>query len=244
MLCSDPYTCCNNNANNNDNPATNIMGQLPPTSNISVPTAAESEKMVADAMAKLSVEERNSTLYDLHGIRDSRRDDSEDLPTKLKEMGEWMEVYSSTSFAYQLAKTQNEAYVTNPEFCSIFLKSTESGKPYEAARKMLSFFDHKLELFGKDALCRQITISDLDEDDLECLEFGFIQYIGKDSVGRTMTGIFPSQFKYKTARFFSQNDVLLHAIYRSRTRPSRPGLHFSILRKWIATETTARVFSK
>jgi hypothetical protein len=167
--------------------------------NDGVPSWKEIEKMLASAMANLSAEERNVTLDDLHGIRktDANNDAIKlEQAEKLQEMHRWMERHPNC--AYQLAKADKnaQAYLFNVEFRNYFLQSTDSGTPQEAAKKMLSFFEQKLSLFGEEPLCRPITMQDLHDDDIAFLQQGFFQHLGTDSSGRQVIGMFPSQHAY------------------------------------------------
>lgn len=178
------------------------------------PTWEETEKMLAEAMAKLSVAERNSTMEDLHGIRGD--DSSSSVASsasctshasifneQLEEMHQWMEAHPNQ--AYQIAvekEFQGSHYVSDPEFRTYFLKSADSGEAIDGAKRMLAYLDLKLNLFGEDALCRPITMKDLSHDDIEVLKEGFFQDLGQDSTGRQLIGCFPSQNMYKTVDSF------------------------------------------
>ena len=188
------------------------------------PSWKETERMLARAMAQLSVEERNSAMDDLHGIHteESVRDTTtpyvfrSPYKEKLQAMVDYMEMHPNR--AYQLAKEreaqqddgqQLPVSVSDQEFQSYFLKSTDSGDPEDAAKKMLSFLEQKLEMFGEEALCRPITMKDLNEDDIECLENGFFQDLGKDSSGRQLIGCLPSQHRYKSVDSFVSQALLV-----------------------------------
>jgi hypothetical protein len=171
------------------------------------PSWTETEKMLADAMAQLSVEERNSAMDDLHGIRRAELSARRGADTeKLNVMMDWMERHPNR--AYQLAKDTQARHgpqsisVSDPEFQTYFLRSTDSEEPVDAAKKMLSFLEHKLDMFGEEALCRPVTLQDLSADDIDCLQDGFFQDLGKDSTGRQLVGCLPSQYRYKTVDSF------------------------------------------
>lgn len=157
--------------------------------------------MLAKAMASLSVKERDSTLNDLHGIRSQSTNNDESVTTEehaeqLAEMDAWMEQHPND--AYKLAKADKNAatYLSSSEFRKYFLQSTDSGTAKDAAMKLLSFFEQKLHLFGKEALCRPITFGDLQDEDRAFLKRGFFQNLGRDSSGRQVIGNFPSQHEY------------------------------------------------
>ncbi|KAG7343460.1 hypothetical protein IV203_021405 [Nitzschia inconspicua] len=192
---------------NNLWPQSSVLSPLQVHRYEEIPSWNETEKMLANAMAGLSAEDRNATLDELHGIRSATINDgiaADDLARKLEEMHEWMERHPNR--AYELAKNNENgyAYVYNAEFRSYFLQSTDSGTPKDAAKKMLSFFEQKLQLFGEEALCRPITLEDLHDEDVEFLMEGFFQYLGKDSSGRQVIGTFPTQLNHKSIDSFNR----------------------------------------
>ena len=73
----------------------------------------------------------------------------------------------------------------------MFLRA-ENYNPYNAASRMVRFFDEKCELFGADKLTKDITLDDLDPDDIAALENGFFQLLPeKDCAGRKVFCVFP-----------------------------------------------------
>ena len=72
------------------------------------------------------------------------------------------------------------------------VSESESFDPCNAASRMVRFFDEKCELFGADKLTKDITLEDLDPDDIITLENGFYQVLPeKDCVGRKAFCQFP-----------------------------------------------------
>ena len=65
-------------------------------------------------------------------------------------------------------------YVLDTGFCLKFLRAEQFDVPLAAARMAL-YFQEKEALFGEDKLCRDILLSDLNSDDLECLKTGYVQ---------------------------------------------------------------------
>ena len=68
-------------------------------------------------------------------------------------------------------------------FCKMFLRANEYNAQ-AAADHMLRFFDSKHELFGKEKLVKDITMRDLDEQDIASIKAGYIQHSGSDRSGR------------------------------------------------------------
>lgn len=79
----------------------------------------------------------------------------------------------------------------------LFLRS-ERFDPISAAQKLCLHFDHKLELFGEVNLPKEITLDDLDEDDLEIFQTGCQLVLPhKDRSGRTIQIISIPRMKFK-----------------------------------------------
>ena len=85
--------------------------------------------------------------------------------------------------AYDLADKQS-SYVRNQEFRLKFLRSCDYD-PREAANKLVKHMEAKLELWGPEFLGRDVMLSDLSRDDMECLGSGGMQLLSQyDSSGR------------------------------------------------------------
>ena len=65
-------------------------------------------------------------------------------------------------------------YVLHTGFCLKFLRAERFDVPLAAARMAL-YFQEKESLFGEEKLCRDILLSDLSEDDMQCLKSGYVQ---------------------------------------------------------------------
>jgi hypothetical protein len=78
----------------------------------------------------------------------------------------------------------------------MFLRSV-SYDALEAARKMVDFFESKMQLFGEEKLAKKITLEDLDEDDMEALKTGSVRYLHrKDQSRRSILFVHPREFRY------------------------------------------------
>lgn len=81
-------------------------------------------------------------------------------------------------------------YVRARVFRVMFLRANQ----YDAiasAYNMLRFFEMKRQIFGVKKLVKDITLEDLDEDDIAALKTGYFQLAGKDRSGRTLNINFP-----------------------------------------------------
>jgi hypothetical protein len=92
---------------------------------------------------------------------------------------------SSSTAAFQLACELDPEYAVNNRRLSLaFLRSVE-GSTKRAAKRYLRHFSTKLDLFGRDKLCKDITLDDLDEYDMEALKSGGFQVLKeRDRGGR------------------------------------------------------------
>jgi hypothetical protein len=192
-------------------------------------------------MMELSVEERNSTLDDLHGIRNGSHDgpsdqiiDHSDAEMMVGAMDRYLELCSTSHDAYRMAKADVPAglsYVQDRELRSYFLKSCDVESPSDAARKMVSYMQYKVEFFGVDALYRPITLSDLDDDTVRALQSGYFQYIGKDTAGRTLIGVFPSACKIENIQSHVSVALSMPLVSTVPLPPPNLLLHLSSLRR-------------
>jgi hypothetical protein len=187
----------------------------------------EVERLLAKAMSTISVTDRERAMEDLHGIRSnssastatiaasvtaaapytgpiseatvlsvssSMDGSNNDTDARLQEMESLLQ--RGGNEAYQLALSQHPEYVQDAKLRLSFLNTFQNAK--KAVEKMLQFLEIKLHHFGKEALCRDITMDDLDEDTRACLEGGFYQYLGRDSADRRVVGTFPVLLKYNS----------------------------------------------
>jgi hypothetical protein len=148
--------------------------------------------MLAKEMNQLSVEEREKVLEDVHGIArvvDEPLDFVKNSLVLLEE--ELSKPTHHNKAAYDLAKLQSKKYVSSEKLRMMFLRA-ESFDAYNAASRMVRFFDEKYKLFGAERLTKDIVLADLDPDDIAALEKGFYQVLPeKDSAGRKVCCFFP-----------------------------------------------------
>lgn len=184
----------------------------------------EVERLLARSMTTLSMQDRERAMEDLHGVRAhstvstassasaAASNDPAATPVssatilttsnsidelandqRLTEMEVLLQQNSNE--AYRLAMTQSPEYVKDSRFRLSFLNTFQTA--IAAAQKMLQFLEIKLQHFGSEALCRDLTMDDLDENAKDCLECGFYQYLGRDSGGRRVVGTFPMLLEFK-----------------------------------------------
>jgi hypothetical protein len=172
------------------------------------PSGGSSARLPDSALsAKLndmSIEERSHGLDDLHGIPGLVRETPEMLKEKSQEMRHDLISAISTrggeeSLPYRSAVEMSPEYVNGLKIC--FLRA-ENYHSKLAANRMISFFDQKMRLFGKDKLVREIRLDDLGEDAREALQKGLIQALSlRDRAGRIILlayGAVSSRYEIKS----------------------------------------------
>jgi hypothetical protein len=170
------------------------------------PTPAELSSMLAKEMNQLSMEEREMVLEDIHGIARVIDEPQEFIDACLALVEKELTNISGKA-AYDLAKFQSKEYVSSEKLRLMFLRA-ESFDPYNAASRMVRFFDEKYALFGADKLTKDIVLADLDPDDIAALEKGFYQVLPeKDSAGRKVLCFFPKLKVVRTTQNQVSNDI-------------------------------------
>jgi hypothetical protein len=146
--------------------------------------------LIASELNQLSSQEREAAFEDLHAVANVREESPEAISTLATEVKHEIAKIREKS-AYSKASFLSPNYVNNLGFIRMFLRA-EQYNPRLAANRMVSYFQHKLELFGIEKLSKNITLEDLDEDDKAAMLSGSIQFLPqKDSAGRTV--IFSAQ---------------------------------------------------
>jgi hypothetical protein len=152
----------------------------------------EMDKVRAQEIYDLSLQERNSVYEDVHGVAEPFKEEPGVLAQRLSILG-WHLSTIRNKPAYDFALRQSPEYVRNRSFCLMFLRAAEFDA-LKAAHKMVAHFELKLELFGREKLVQVITYDDLDEDDRDFLQSGAIQILPtKDRAGRPILAVFNQQ---------------------------------------------------
>ena len=206
-----PRMMRNNNSKNNNQPIINeeidnnvMFPKLPPIKDYGMEFVSE--------LNKLSIQERDESNYDLHGVSDIiMNEDPEFIRCSIKSMKAELDKVPDNAGkeAYQHALEQDVEYVLDEKFLTMFLRAVEFNTK-TAAIRFVAFFETKLELFGREKLGRDIRVDDLDEDDINCLESGYAQVLNKrDRAGRAIFMLMPMIRRYKTL----QNRVCVYMLY-------------------------------
>lgn len=169
-------------------------GALPP----GLPTYEDIDALIANEMNRMSLEEREKVLDEIHGIVQIEEEDVDTMDSCLKKIEYHLQNIKSNT-AYALAEAMSRKYVSSRRLRMMFLRADRYNSE-DAAERMIRFFDLKESLFGVHKLVKDITLDDLDENDIECLKSGCYQISPlKDMAGRTITIYFIKLRKYKVA---------------------------------------------
>eukprot|EP00934_Nitzschia_sp_Nitz4_P001182 Nitzschia sp. Nitz4//scaffold38_size140716//53689//55150//NITZ4_003139-RA/size140716-snap-gene-0.142-mRNA-1//1//CDS//3329550054//1182//frame0 len=138
------------------------------------------------AFSKLSIQEREKALEELHGVAG----DIEETPELVKEPLSRMRLFLS-KLHNRKRKHWDRALML------LFLRGSRFD-PHEAAKKMALHYQHKAELFPMEKLPSRITLDDLDGDDMACMRNGTYQPLElKDQAGRTINCLDFSRIHFK-----------------------------------------------
>eukprot|EP00980_Cylindrotheca_fusiformis_P030810 scaffold25454_cov127-Cylindrotheca_fusiformis.AAC.1 len=144
-----------------------------------------SEKLIAEELSKLTLQEREKAYEDVHGVSNLVEESPELIEKCLLELQCQLDL-NENSFAYNLAKRLSEKYVSNQKLQLQFLRATLFD-PKRAALRMVRYFDMKLELFGAENLAKTISFEDLGEDAMNAVRQGPIQVLpSRDNQGRVV----------------------------------------------------------
>lgn len=150
-----------------------------------------SEKVIAETLGKLSLEEREKSYEDVHGVSHPIPETPDFVQESLRDMQSKLEMIEPKE-AYERAKIMSEEYVMNEAFRIGFLRA-EVFDANGAAHRMVRHFEIKSELFGNDKLVEPILQTDLPEPVQRLLAAGSLQLLpSRDSLGRIVLTSIPA----------------------------------------------------
>jgi hypothetical protein len=153
--------------------------------------------MIAAELNRLSLKEREDILHDIHGVAPTLPETTDLITETLKQLYLYLEAHAPSTSAYRMALqdkpshdatcSSSSSFIFDPSFGLLFLRS-EQFNVAAAANKLQRFLQIKLELFGRSKLCQpHITLEDLDDEALRCLENGHFQLLPiRDRAGRAV----------------------------------------------------------
>lgn len=157
--------------------------------------------LLVEELNTLSLQERQEVEEEIHGVANESKEDDQFVEEKLEELNLQINKIRKKP-AYDFALFLCPAYVTDRAFCLMVLRS-ESFDVGLTAKRVVIYFEVKLELFGIDKLVRDITYEDLDEDDRANVEGSHWWLKAKDSAGRCLFFVVQKAApKYKHPRNF------------------------------------------
>lgn len=152
------------------------------------PQTLEEADMVDDVLAKeldkLSVQEHETILFDIHGITPTVEEDAQQVQVMLQEMKALLETLPGNE-AYMETKAIDEAYAA--EYRLMYLRG-EHYNVQAAAEKLVQRLEAKKDYFGGGSiLAREIRWSDLSEVAKKVVESGYlVASTVRDSSGRAV----------------------------------------------------------
>ncbi|CAJ1965283.1 unnamed protein product [Cylindrotheca closterium] len=154
------------------------------------------DSLIANALNQLSLDERETVYYEMHGVDEVINETPELVNTSLNLLEIELERIKAThrkANAYKMAEEMSPDFVHDQTLRMKFLRS-EKFDAERSAERMIRFFDCKLHFFGQEKLCNNITLQDLDKDDLKALKAGFMQILPvRDRAGRAVFLAVPSK---------------------------------------------------
>ena len=144
------------------------------------------EADIARDLNKLSLEERNEVLFDIHGVGEIVKEDAEFVQQKLLELEVCLseKMNKRQAKAYKTARELFPEYVERNDFRIMFLRANKF-HINDSADQILRHFQMKLDLFGMEKLGKDITYDDLDPEAQAALQKSHMQILPKkDPSGR------------------------------------------------------------
>ena len=144
---------------------------------------------LAKDLSELTVKERDRVYEEIHGIANVTEETPQLVSQALQQLDDELQRLSTskmnkTTTAYDLACQMDINYVQDQSFRIMFLRGAEFDVPL-AAKRIRTHFEWKLDLFGSTKLCHDITLHDLNDDDMIALQAGSFLFLpGTDRAGR------------------------------------------------------------
>jgi hypothetical protein len=155
----------------------------------------DEDTLLAKTMAAMSVQEREQSIYDIHGVSGVIHEEPVFVQAKLEDMEMELSKLTRGKEAYMQAKAQNKEYVICHKLRLKFLRA-EIFDARLAAGRMVRFFERKKELFGSVKLTKEIKLRDLEKEDQKLLDTGIGQIVPqRDRAGRRILIVMPMMRK-------------------------------------------------
>ena len=150
-----------------------------------MPDLPQADKILAESLNDLSLEEREKVYEDIHGISDSIKETPELLEKALLDLDVELSIIKEKA-AYEKALKASTDYVTDVSFRIRFLRA-DLYDSKKAASRMVRYFETKSELFGDERLALPIRLADLTDLEVAFLKRGSFQVLhSRDTKGRAV----------------------------------------------------------
>ncbi|CAJ1937770.1 unnamed protein product [Cylindrotheca closterium] len=144
----------------------------------------QTEAYLAAELNKLTVQERAKAMDDIHCVGEELNETPEMIEQSLREFDHLLQKMKTPT--YEMAVNQNKAFVEDPSFRLRFLRCNMHDVN-RSVRQMMEFLKHKATYFGEDNVAREITLDDLDDEDMSLLLSGLYHIQdGRDRKGRVV----------------------------------------------------------
>mmetsp|Transcript_12257 Transcript_12257/g.29203 ORF Transcript_12257/g.29203 Transcript_12257/m.29203 type:complete len:475 (-) Transcript_12257:115-1539(-) len=165
-----------------------------------IPEEDNLDSLIAGALNQLSINERENVYHEMHGVDDVVNETPEMLQRSMAALHTELETLKHShreGLAFNKAEAMSRNYVHDPVLRIKFLRS-EKFDAKKSAERMIMFFDVKMQLFGQEKLCKNITLEDFDSDDMAFLKSGYVQLLpSRDRSGRVALMMFFLERKHK-----------------------------------------------
>mmetsp|Transcript_4017 Transcript_4017/g.9277 ORF Transcript_4017/g.9277 Transcript_4017/m.9277 type:complete len:495 (-) Transcript_4017:264-1748(-) len=158
------------------------------SNNTERPEMKQTEDFLASEMNKLSVQERANALDDVHCVGEELKETPEMIEKGLAEFQKAVE--EARNPVYEMACQQNRSYMEDPTLRLQFLRANfyDVGA---SVHQMMNLLECKAKYFGNDAVARDITLDDLNEEDMVMMLSGLCHIQdGRDRSGRVILYVF------------------------------------------------------
>ncbi|CAJ1965277.1 unnamed protein product [Cylindrotheca closterium] len=158
------------------------------------------DSLIANALNQLSLDERETVYHEMHGVDEVIKETPKFVQSSLDRLEMELERIKLThrrAIAYRMAEEMSPDFVSNQTLRMKFLRC-EKFDIQKTSERFLRYFDCKLQFFGREKLCKDITLQDLDKDDIKALKAGYMQILPiRDRAGRAVWIALPQQQTFK-----------------------------------------------
>ena len=155
----------------------------------------EAENLVSSELMRLSINDRNAILEEIHGVGcRSPKETPELLAFSLSQLtSELNQISNEIGKAYRQSQKLPKTYVNTIDFRLRFLRC-DLFDAKKAAFRMANFLNLLLEYYGEYALERPIRMSDMTKEELKYMRRGRYQWLPfRDRSGRKIVIVFPGK---------------------------------------------------